>query len=574
MKTSIICTALLAATIAGTSAQTYNALWIPPTLSGTNFYLSLNQTNKQFFPGLTTPTFAYNTGNVWGPTLIMNKGDTVQIYLTNNLNQTTTTHWHGFHIPGIMDGGPHEIIPSGSTWTPTFTILNNASTYWYHPHLHPQTQSQLSYGAGGMIIIQDPQESALALPRTYGVDDLPLALTSRRFTTNGATALFVTNNCAYGDYQLANGTVNAQVTLPQQYVRLRILNAEIERAYNLGFSDNRTFFVIATDGGLVNTPLPVTRVVLAVGERVQILVNLGTNAVGSSLNLMAYNSNASLGGAGPNGLQHGFPGGEPATTGMFGSLLNNANYNLLNIKVGAATTNAITQLPAVLTTNSLWAAKDVTNSRTIQITGGTPPNGVFTFDNTAFSLNVINHTLNLNAVEQWTIINNSPFSHSFHIHDIQFNLVSRTSPAGGLNSYESAGWKDTLYTQQNSTNVFITKFDTFASYYNPFMYHCHFSDHEDQGTMGQFLVVNNAVEDLAVASFTRLGTNGNVTLQFKATPGTTYKLQYSRNMDSSSWADVGYVTSNGTSANFVDTDPTRLAQPRGFYRVAIPVNSY
>ena len=573
MKNIIKLTALLGLTIASAPAQTYNALWIPPTLTGTNFNLSLHQTNKQFFPGLNTPTFAYNSGNVWGPTLIMNKGDTVQIYLTNNLNQTTTTHWHGFHIPGIMDGGPHEVIPAGTTWTPTFTILNGASTYWYHPHLHPSTQSQLSYGAGGMIIIQDAQEASLPLPRTYGVDDIPLALTSRRFTTNSGNAIVVTNNCAYGDYQLVNGTVNAQVTVPQQYVRLRILNAEVERAYNLGFSDNRTFYVIATDGGLVNAPIPVTRVSLAVGERVQVLVNLGNTAIGSSINLMAYNSAASLGGAGRTGLQFAYPGGEPSSSGQFGSLLNNQNYNILNLKVGSATTNPITTLPTTLTNNTYWTSNDVSKTRVINITGGTPPNGVFTFDNVAFSMNVINQTLNLNAIEKWVIINNSPFSHSFHIHDIQFNLVSRTSPAGGLNAYEQ-GWKDTLYTQQNSTNVFIAKFDTFASYYNPFMYHCHFSDHEDQGTMGQFLVVNNSVEDLAIASFTRHGPNGDIALQFKATPGTTYKLQYSKNMDSSSWSDIGTVTSDGTSANFTDTDPTRLAQPRGFYRVTIPVNSY
>ena len=93
-------------------AQSYNTLWIPPVLTGANFNLSLNRTNKQFLAGAKTDTYAYNSADFWGPTLIMNKGDLVQINVTDNLLDTTTTHWHGFHIPAIMDGGPHQTIPA------------------------------------------------------------------------------------------------------------------------------------------------------------------------------------------------------------------------------------------------------------------------------------------------------------------------------------------------------------------------------------------------------------------------------------------------------------------------------
>ena len=69
--------------------------------------------------------------------------------------------------------------------------------------------------------------------------------------------------------------------------------------------------------------------------------------------------------------------------------------------------------------------------------------------------------------------------------------------------------------------------------------------------MGQFLVQNNAVEDLAIASFTRIGNDPERShLQFQATPGTTYTVQYSPDMTTSSWIDVGSITSNGTSADF------------------------
>jgi bilirubin oxidase len=546
-----------------TTAQTYNPLIIPEVMTGTTFNLNLHKTTKQFLTGAVTNTYAYNNMLFWGPTLIMNKGDWVQMNVANNLDDTTTTHWHGFHIPAIMDGGPHQTIPAGTTWSPSFKVDNKAGLYWYHPHLHQFTQQQLSYGAGGMIIIKDDEEAALNLPRTYGVDDVPLALTSRRFTSNQ----FVTASSAYGDQMVVNGTLSPQVSLPKQYVRLRILNAEMERSYNLGFSDGRTFYIIGTDGGLVNAPIAVTKVVLGVGERIEVLVNLSNDTVGSSFNLMSYNSTASRTGS---YMATDYPGGEAGTSGQFGSSLNNTDFNILHINVASATASPVTVLPTTLASNTYWTTGNVTNNRALTITGGIAGATDWAFDNTAFSANVINQTINLNAVEKWTITNNSGFSHTIHIHDIQFNVIARTGGSGVVGNHEQ-GWKDTLYVQRNTSVQVIAKFDTFASNSNPFMYHCHFSPHEDEGLMGQFLVVNNAVEDLAIASFTLTGASDNIVLNFKATPGTTYTLQYSPDMTTSSWTDIGSVTSDGTSANFTETNTTRLGQARGFYRVKIPV---
>lgn len=85
----------------------------------------------------------------------------------------------------------------------------------------------------------------------------------------------------YGDSMMVNGTLRPQYTIPAQVVRFRILNGAIERSYNLGFSDNRTFYVITSDGGLLSSPVALTRYLLHAGERIEILVNCsgqsGTN---------------------------------------------------------------------------------------------------------------------------------------------------------------------------------------------------------------------------------------------------------------------------------------------------------
>lgn len=455
-----------------TSSTSYNDLWIPPTISGTTFNLSLDKSTKQFFSGSATNTYSYNGVNFWGPTLIMNKGDQVQINVKNNLSETTTTHWHGFHIPAEMDGGPHQEVLAGTTWSPNFKVMNNAATYWYHPHLHELTAKQLALGAGGLIIIKDPEEAALALPRTYGVDDIPVVLTSRKFTSTN----IIEYPTPYGDYLLTNGTLNAQMNLPRQVVRLRILNAEIERGYNLGFSDNRTFYIIANDGGLVETPIPVTRVKLVVGERIEVLVDLSKDAVGSSIDFKAYNAN----------LPAGFGGSEPAQNGQFGSLLNNKDFNLLHVNIVANTPNSINTVPSALVKSSNLAASEVTNSRMIMVTGGQPNGPAFSFNNVPFDHQTINQIVKLNAVEKWTIMNNNIFGHSFHIHDIQFKILSRSSGTVGVHE---SGWKDTVYLPAGESVTFITKFDDFASTKYSYMYHCHFANHEDGGMMGQFLVI-------------------------------------------------------------------------------------
>ena len=465
----------------------YNTMSMPEALTGTTFNLSIHESTKHLVTGNQTVTGAINNETFWGPTLFINKGDEVHINVTNNLKESTTLHWHGMHLPAVMDGGPHQIIPAGTLWQPFWTVMNQAATLWYHPHLHETTQAQMTKGIGGFIIVKDPAEAALALPRTYGVDDIVLALTSRSY--NATTNTFVTppaSTRVYGDYMLSNGTPNAQYTLPKQYVRLRILNAEIERGYNLGFSDNRTFYIIANDGGLLNAPVAITgtnRVKLMVGERVEIMVNLGNDAIGSSVDLKAYNSGQAL----------GFPGGENATTGAFGSLLNNIDFSVLHINVGATTTSTtpITVVPSALATNTYWSVTNANVTRAIAITNGNPgPNSVpFNLDNHTFVLDYIDKTVNLNDVEKWTVTNNAVFGHSFHVHDIEFKVVARNGSAAGVGTHES-GWKDTFYVPRNESVTFVGKFDDFADadVTHPYMYHCHFGGHEDGGMMGQFIV--------------------------------------------------------------------------------------
>lgn len=91
------------------------------------------------------------------------------------------------------------------------------------------------------------------------------------------------------------------------------------------------------------------------------------------------------------------------------------------------------------------------------------------------------------AAEQWTIRNNNIFGHTFHIHDVQFTILSRTS---GVQECE-CGWTNTLHGPHGETVSFIAKIDDAASATDASMDHCHLSHHEDGGLRGQFSVVKD-----------------------------------------------------------------------------------
>lgn len=465
--------------------QAQNPLVIPPTLTGTNFNLNVQSGTKTFHGSKPTPTYGIN--GVWmSPTIIVNKGDIVTLNVINNLNVKTTMHWHGLHVSAMNDGGPHQIINPSTTWSPKFKVLNNAGTFWYHPHGAGQTDIQVSKGLAGFFIIKDSSEAKLNLPRTYGVDDIPLVVQSKAFddlqqiaiATDMDTALFV------------NGTLNPYFNAPAQVVRFRLLNGSSLRSYNFGFGNGQTFYQIATDGGLKDSSLALTRLLLNPGERAEILVNFG-GMESQVLYLKSFASELPIGIYGSDSV--GDVNNEIHEYND--NFLNGADFNLLKINVIAATSSPITTIANALVPYSPYNSSTATNYRTLvfdtlRLLPIDPPNraeGPFGINNKTFYMDSINEVVHLNTTEIWTLVNKTLVAHPFHIHDIQFNVVEKS----GLPPTPSeTGWKDVILVLPGDSVKFITRFETFADPITPYMYHCHLLHHEDDGMMGSFLVID------------------------------------------------------------------------------------
>ncbi|MEM7298515.1 MAG: multicopper oxidase domain-containing protein [Bacteroidota bacterium] len=450
--------------------QFANPLSIPETIEGTNFNLTIDESTYRFFDtGQATNTIGFN-GDFLGPTLIFNQGDAINISVNNQLNEPTTVHWHGMHVSPEDDGGPHTVIDAGAVWTPDFTVLDRATTFWYHPHLHEKTNEHVTKGAAGMIIIRSDAEATLSLPRTYGEDDFPLIVQAKSFT--GLNQL---NERGEDTHFMVNGTLSPYLDAPSQMVRLRVLNGSNERVLNVGFDDDRTFYQIGSDGGLLNAPLSMNRVRLASGERAELVVDFSGDNIGDVIRMVTYSSEFGPGiPGGPGGAAQGFDG---------------QDVEFMEFRVVAATTNPVTSISTQLATHTPWDESEADNERTITMDGGGPMNP-FSLDNALFDIDFVNETVMLDDIEIWSITNNTNTAHPFHIHDIQFYILDKNGQAPPPNEQ---GLKDVVLVEGNQTVRFITKFDDFADAEVPYMYHCHILPHEDGGMMGQFIVIEPEV---------------------------------------------------------------------------------
>ena len=120
-----------------------------------------------------------------------------------------------------------------------------------------------------MIIVKDNAEAALSLPRTYGVDDFPLVMQTKDFDANNQIVVHSNSD----DVVMINATIDPFLNVPSQVIRCRVLNGSSQRAFNIGLSNNQSFHQIASDGGLLSTPVQLTRLLLAPGERAEILID-------------------------------------------------------------------------------------------------------------------------------------------------------------------------------------------------------------------------------------------------------------------------------------------------------------
>lgn len=457
-----------------------------------NFQLTLQRGSHGFLPGMNTQTLGIN-GNYLGPTLRFKRNERVSLHVRNTIGEPSTLHWHGFHLPPTEDGGPHQQIAANQVWNPSFAVTQFAGTYWYHSHVLHNSGSQVYRGLAGMIIVDDEQRGD-ALPVNYGVDDIPVILQDRRFGEDGSLVYMDRYEDRVmgmlGDTILVNGTVNPVISPSTKMVRLRLLNASNARTYNLGFSDDRMFYQVASDGGYLEAPVALTRLQLAVAERAEILVEFDPSEETTLVNVA---------------LPPAFPDFPGAMSEMMRAL-NTQAFDILHFRAQAQLQDNV-ELPTRLAEIYRLPEAAATNTRSFRLgmgagmrsgedagpgrgarngRGGGFGGGRFSINGRLMAADYINARVQFNSTEIWELSNTSPMMHPFHVHNGQFQVLDRN---GSPPPDNEMGWKDTVKVGPGELVRIVMRFTDFRDEENPYMYHCHILEHEDRGMMGQFLIV-------------------------------------------------------------------------------------
>jgi cuproxidase len=428
-----------------------------------------------FIAGKPAHTYGYSAP-ILGPLIRLRRGDEVEITVENALDVDTTVHWHGLLIPSHVDGGPHQVIRSGGTWRPSFKVAQPAATAWFHPHLHHDTGRQVYMGLTGMIAVDDGTDGRLDLPRTYGVDDLPIILQDRSFDSDGSLVYELDSLAILyggrGDTVIVNGVIAPFAKVPSGLVRLRLLNAANAQNFELRFSDDRKFHVIASDSGFLSKPVEVQRLRISPAERFEILVDF------------------------TDGKPVVLETGPDEVMGIFGAVSGDGTSEYVPVMRFEPTATRSAVMRTVPTQLVEPAAADASKAvrrrqfvlETWTCSGRRPVPGAEMDMGRALCINGKTHDLaridvetELGTLEVWEIVSLG-MAHPFHVHGVSFRILSLK---GAPPPAHLAGWKDVALVEDEAE--LLVAFNQPATRKHPFMYHCHILEHGDAGMMGQYV---------------------------------------------------------------------------------------
>ena len=486
--------------------------------------------------------------NYLGPVIHAKRGQKVRVRFNNQIpGEPGIVHWHGLVLPERMDGHPRDQIASGQTYIYEFEVKNRAGTYWFHPHTHGLTASQVNKGLAGLFIVSDEEEAALGLPA--GERDIPIIIQDRTFDADNQ---FVYNAISMNDMMstmqsggmmsgtqsggmmaggmmsgtqsggmeaggmmtsmqgmmssvmgflgeriLVNGKPDAILPVATQAYRLRLLNGSNSRIYKLAWSDGTPLIVIGTDGGLLEKPATRDFIMLGPGERIELWADFAKRKVGDEVTLesLSFESGEVMGAGmmGGMGNMQGMMNGNAPALG--------APMTILKVRVANQVQDTL-KLPEVLSNLNALRVYEATNAKSPRQFRLTLNGMQWLINGRKFDMEAVadDEIVKLNTTEIWEFLNEknpggmmdaNGMPHPFHIHGVQFNIIERTV-LPDLQSVWNAvrggfvdeGWKDTFVIMPGERVKVLARFTESGKY----VFHCHNLEHENQGMMRNYEV--------------------------------------------------------------------------------------
>ena len=394
---------------------------------------------------------AYNE-TLPGPTLRLRAGDRLRIALENRLDSATNLHVHGLHVsPAGAGDNPLRTIPPGGSFDYDYRVPKNhpPGIYWYHPHHHGSVADQVFAGLYGAIVIEDPVAIEVARERVLLISDISLDALGRVAAPSPMDRMLGRE----GSSILVNGQLNPRLAArPGERERWRIVNACVSRYLRLQL-DGQRMQVLGIDSGRLALPQDVNQLVLAPGNRGDLLITVGTGD--SALRALPYDR-------GGRGMTGGRATARRAT--------DIATFHVAGDPVIMAPPVPPQESSPDLRGAPVSARRDFTFEMGM---GAMMRQSAFTINGRAFDPDRVDLAVNAGSVEEWTLINPGPLDHPIHLHVWPMQLV--VEDVAGLPRV-----RDVVNVPAFGRVKVLIGFDDFTG---RTVFHCHILDHEDNGMM-------------------------------------------------------------------------------------------
>ncbi len=498
-------------------------------------------------------TYIWGFNGVYpGPMILSRYGQSTIVRFRNSLPPNgdntfgvpeITIHLHNGHHGSESDGFAADFFPSGK-WkdnlypnvyagieafpnqNPGGNGVGDArekmGTFWYHDHRQEKTLNSNVLGLNGMYLVYDrtdpghehPSAGSLRLPGLYGVTDIPLILTEKRFCALDAQGRNEMVNAAGGDKWVVNGSIQPRFTVRNRKYRFRLLStgpttAQWDLRLRGPSGDIETMVVIATDANFLEHPVPVDAganagntnaiegnvietpgaVRVNVAERYDVIIDFGNYNPGDKLYLTDVRSQSvNPGNVNPPGLPPGV---------NIGNVL--MRFDVVNRETWFPADTP--PIPETLCTYPPICEPDTkfTWNFTRDPAGSNPR--FFRINDRVFDPDVPQHCIIKGTCEEWFINNNTPnadgptnWAHPVHIHFEEFQIIERWALIGGVFQQVPVppladGRKDVTKVEPGEAARIRMQF---RDYLGDYLIHCHNMGHEDAFMMVHWVIVPDA----------------------------------------------------------------------------------
>lgn len=455
----------------------------------------------------------------------------------------TAVHLHGGNTSVEDDGGPLDTFPVGhdgepgypNPYTYTYGNTQDAAGLWYHDHALGITRLNVYAGLAAGYLIRDT--AATGIDTGDGVllpappYEIPLIIQDKRFNTDGSmfydSAPWVPE--FFGDTAVVNGTAFPYLDVDQGVYRFRVYNGSNARFYRLALKIKASgallrFWQIGSDGGLLNEPVPLTNLLIAPGERADLLVDF--RGLAGELVEIGNSAVAPF----PGGARAGRRDGVPLP-------------QVMQFRVGRAPGwtpprpiegMQLRPVTPVTRLDGLARGTAVRTHSLVEISDATDEVLMATLDNRTFdSEDYAAYPIAPNTLEVWEFANATADAHPLHLHLVQFQVLGRqpfdaqryldnhyADPATGLIAPDTGpypapsptpyltgpvrapaanelGWKDTVQVPPGMVTRIAVPFGSGAVdvpiasrrvYSGDYVWHCHILEHEDNEMMQRYRV--------------------------------------------------------------------------------------